>query len=83
MKNKFVLANITSNILKFKSDLSKQKINVNIFKFENLKNKLDYAVYTTGLNNSDAVNSCLYININNVKKHLAIKLVLALINYKN
>lgn len=82
-KNKFLPVGITSNVLQYKCNLSKQKgyaINLASMNFEN---KLYQVFDITGLDDSGCLSGYLYKNANNTWEHLTTKLVSTLANHKN
>lgn len=50
--------------------------------FSIYKNKLHYIIGNTRWNNNRILNSCFYINTNNIWEYLVINLVSIIINYK-
>lgn len=78
-----MLIDISNNILKYKSNLIKQKNYTINLGSNNFENKLHHIINAAGSDNLGYLSSWLYINIDNTCKHPTIKLVLVLANHKN
>lgn len=75
---------IARNVLhEYKPDLSKREGYIVNCKSDNFKNKLHYTVNAIGLDDSDCLSSCLYMNADNAQEHPTTKLVSALANHRN
>lgn len=63
-------------------NLNKRKNYAANFEIENFENNLQYAIVNFNFVDDNILNNCLYIDVNNIKKNSYLKLIIAVINYK-
>ncbi len=80
ISNKFILEGISSRVIVIKNNSSKRKgYGANLAK-NNEKNNLHHIIETVGINELGILSGCIYIDVNESKENLYLKLIFAIYN---
>lgn len=81
--DEFIFVELSVQVVLYDLNQEKQGGYVADLNIDNFENEFYHVVDNARLNDTDFLSSCLYTNTNDTQMHLTMKLISAIINYKN
>ena len=81
-EGEFILTGTSNRVLQCNDDIQERQDYVANLETDNFKNNLYHSVNSVGISDFSVLSGCLYTDMDDTRKHLTIKLVLAICNHK-